>query len=77
MRLKAWLEKTGTTQETFAEMIDTTQETVSRLARGHIGAGFETLLAIEQATGDAVRAQDVFDAWKEAQERRTPKASAA
>lgn len=60
MTLDDWLHETHTKPKDFAALIGRDISTVSRLRRGETKPNWETLEAIERATGGNVCARDFF-----------------
>lgn len=58
MKLGDWLEAKGLTQTAFAALIGSDQAHVSDLVRGKNRPRLDTVVAIEKATGGAVKAED-------------------
>lgn len=64
--LKAWLERTGTTQVRLAEMTGIDQALLSKYARGQWMPGLRNALLIQEATGGAV----AMESWMLRRRRR-------
>jgi len=60
MTLDDWMHQTRTKPKDFAVLIGRDISTVSRLRRGETKPNWETLEAIERATGGKVTARDFF-----------------
>lgn len=58
MKLRDWLSRTNTTQEAFAAKMGVRRETVIRWVAGTNVPDMATIVRIERATEQAVRAQD-------------------
>ncbi|MAG24662.1 hypothetical protein CMI47_03695 [Candidatus Pacearchaeota archaeon] len=58
MQLADYMSREGLTLEAFAQRIDKTAATVSRIARGINRPDWSTMLAIEEVTGGEVRPND-------------------
>ncbi len=59
MTLDQYLTKRGETAEAFARRIGAATSTVTRIRRGEMAPGLETLLAIQKATGGKVSAREL------------------
>lgn len=60
MKLSAYLEAQGLTDEAFASMVGVNRTTISRLRRTGQRPAFDTLNAIAAATGGKVTADDFW-----------------
>ncbi len=59
MRIDAFLEESGWTEQQLAAAARSSQSTINRLKNDEMEAGLELSLRIETATGGKVRAEDV------------------
>lgn len=62
MRLAQYLTDQNLTDEAFAALVGVSQSQISRLKRGISRPSWETVAAIERATGGAVTISDFFSA---------------